>query len=104
MACIRSQIGIAGWLTQKNIPLGRDGGYFVVRGRIGGWQSRARQGRKDDSAAVREAKASSDRDAEVVAHHAVAKRALGEHGEVWWDEVASDLNRHVAKNTSYASW
>jgi nucleotide-binding universal stress UspA family protein len=37
--------------------------------------------------AVRDAKASSDRDAEVTAHHVVdeAKRALGERGAVWWD-------------------
>jgi hypothetical protein len=56
--------------------------------------------------AVRDAKASADRDAEVAAHHAVdnAKRALGERGEVWWDDDAPDLNRHMVKNTPYAAW
>jgi hypothetical protein len=56
--------------------------------------------------AVRDAKASSDRDAEVTAHHVVdeAKRALGERGAVWWDDGAPDLNRQMVKNTPYAVW
>jgi hypothetical protein len=45
--------------------------------------------------AVGSSKASSDRKAEVTAHHAVdqAKRALGERGAVWWDDNSPDLNR-----------
>ncbi len=33
-----------------------------------------------------------------------AKVALGERGPVWWDDGAPELNRHMAKNTPYASW
>ena len=56
--------------------------------------------------AVRTAKATSERDAEVTAHHAVddAKRALGERGEIWWNDGAADLNRRMAKNSPYAAW
>jgi hypothetical protein len=33
-----------------------------------------------------------------------AKRALGERGAVWWDDGSPDYNRHMARNTPYASW
>jgi len=33
-----------------------------------------------------------------------AKRALGERGDVWWDDGAPDLNRHMVQNTPYADW
>jgi hypothetical protein len=33
-----------------------------------------------------------------------AKVALGERGPVWWDDGAPDLNRRLARNTSYADW
>ena len=33
-----------------------------------------------------------------------AKHALGERGPVWWTDGAPDWNRHLAKNTPYASW
>lgn len=33
-----------------------------------------------------------------------AKIALGERGPVWWTDGTPDLNRHMAKNTSYAVW
>ena len=33
-----------------------------------------------------------------------AKIALGERGPVWWKDGAPDVNRHMAKNTSYAAW
>jgi hypothetical protein len=33
-----------------------------------------------------------------------AKRALGERGEVWWDDGAPDYNRKLAVDTPYASW
>lgn len=34
----------------------------------------------------------------------VAKVALGERGEVWWDDGAPDFNRRMVKNTPYAAW
>ena len=56
--------------------------------------------------AVRDAKKEADREAEGAAYKAVdeVKRALGERGPVWWDDGASDLNRHMVKNTPYADW
>ena len=56
--------------------------------------------------AVRDAKRSADLEAEAAAHKAVdeVKRALGERGPVWWDDSSPDLNRHMAKNTTYANW
>jgi hypothetical protein len=56
--------------------------------------------------AVRDAKQSTDHKAEAAAHKAVdqVKRALGERGPAWWNDGASDLNRHMAKNTHYADW
>ena len=32
------------------------------------------------------------------------KVALGERGPVWWTDGAKDFNRHLVKNTPYASW
>jgi hypothetical protein len=32
------------------------------------------------------------------------KRALGETGPVWREDGSPDLNRHMAKNTTYAEW
>jgi hypothetical protein len=56
--------------------------------------------------AVREAKKATDCEAEAAAHRAVdeVKRTLGERGQVWWDDGSPDLNRHMAKNTTYADW
>ena len=56
--------------------------------------------------AVREAKAKGDPTAEAAAHRMVdeAKRALGERGPVWWSDGVSDFNRHMAKNSPYATW
>jgi hypothetical protein len=33
-----------------------------------------------------------------------AKIALGERGPVWWTDGAPDLNRRMARTTSYAAW
>lgn len=33
-----------------------------------------------------------------------AKIGLGERGPVWWRDGAPDLNRHMARNTPYATW
>ena len=56
--------------------------------------------------AVRDAKRSADLKAEAAAHKAVdnVKRALGERGPVWWDDGSADLNRPMAKHTTYADW
>ena len=40
----------------------------------------------------------------VKAAQNTAKIALGERGEVWWTDNAPDYNRHLVKNTPYASW
>jgi hypothetical protein len=56
--------------------------------------------------AVRDAKKAADPGAEAAARRAVdeVKRLLGERGPVWWNDGSPDLNRHMAKNTSYADW
>jgi hypothetical protein len=33
-----------------------------------------------------------------------AKRALGERGDVWWDDGSPDYNRRLVGNTPYAAW
>ena len=33
-----------------------------------------------------------------------AKRALGERGDVWWDDGTPDYNRRLVGNTPYAGW
>ena len=96
-------------------PVTPDGRYFVVRGRL--WRmanpglgdaQRAEfvKGLMTARRAVRDAKQDADLKAEAAAHKAVdeMKRALGERGPVWWEDGSPDLNRHMAKNTSYAEW
>ena len=92
-----------------------DGRYFVVRGRL--WRT-ANPGISDADRtdlvnrlmearrAVRGARKAADPDAEATARRAVdeVKQALGERGPVWWDDGSPDLNRHMAKNTLYATW
>jgi hypothetical protein len=96
-------------------PVTPDGRYFVVRGRL----SRLANPKLSPEArsafvselmkarsAVRSARLAGDRTAEAAAHHAVdiAKRKLGERGPVWWTDGSPDLNRHMIRNTQYASW
>jgi hypothetical protein len=92
-----------------------DGRYLVVRGRLWrmanpGFNDARRSDLVSDlmaaRRAVRHAKQSAGREAEVAAHRAVdeVKRALGERGPVWWKDGSPDLNRHTAKNTPYADW
>jgi hypothetical protein len=96
-------------------PVTPDGRYFVVRGRL--WRManpRLDEEERTDLVgrlmearrSVRDAKRGADLKAEAAAHKAVdqVKRALGEWGPVWWDDGSPDLNRHMAKNTSYADW
>lgn len=33
-----------------------------------------------------------------------AKRALGERGDVWWNDGSPDYNRRLVINTPYAAW
>jgi len=33
-----------------------------------------------------------------------AKRALGERGDVWWDDGSPDYNRQLINHTPYAAW
>lgn len=92
-----------------------DGRYIVVRGRL--WRAsnpslspeslehltrELMAARRDVNVALRA------RDPELLrcARDRVqaAKVALGERGAVWWQDGAKDFNRHLAKNTPYASW
>jgi len=96
-------------------PVTPDGRYFAVRGRL--WR-RANPNLDPGVSrslvialmaarrAVGAAKQAGDRHAEAAAHRAVdaAKVALGERGPVWWSDGAPDLNRHLARTTSYAAW
>jgi hypothetical protein len=56
--------------------------------------------------AVHSARAAGDEADESEAHHAVdeVKQALGERGSAWWTDGAPDLNRHMARSTTYAAW
>ena len=100
-------------VTSREYPTTPDGRYFIVAGRL--WRSTnpaiTEQRRRelvdalmDARRAVKNAKrGQGDLD---VARSAVdaAKVALGERGPVWWSDGAPDLNRHLAKNTTYAAW
>ena len=92
-----------------------DGRYIVVRGRL--WRaanpelpeeerSRLVAQLMDGRRAVRTTRAAGDAEGETAAHRAVdeAKHALGERGPVWWTDGAPDMNRKLARNTSYALW
>ncbi|SEN05393.1 hypothetical protein SAMN05192583_1890 [Sphingomonas gellani] len=96
-------------------PVTPDGRYLVVRGRL--WRrsnpdlpEAVRQslvGRLMDARrAVGRTMRSGDADALSAARREVdaAKTALGERGPVWWTDGAPDLNRRMARNTSYRAW
>lgn len=96
-------------------PVTPDGRYLVVRGRL--WR-RSNPNLEPDHhqalvdalmtarRAVRAALAANDADALTTARAQVdaTKTGLGERGPVWWRDGAPDLNRHMAKNTPYATW
>src|ERR1700761_2069916 len=99
----------------KVYPVTPDGRYFVVRGRLWRcsnphlsdeekthWTAILMSARRAKGVAMRRG----DRDSQEQARKNidVAKIALGERGPVWWTDGAPDLNRHMAKNTSYATW
>jgi hypothetical protein len=100
---------------RKAYPVTPDGRYFVVRGRLWRcsnpqlsdaerrqWTAALMTARRAKGAAIR----AGDVDAQELARQDVdkAKIALGERGPVWWTDGAPDLNRHLAKNTDYATW
>lgn len=98
---------------QDRFPVTPDGRYFVVRGRLWRttnpnlseetrrhWVSQLMTARREIAAARREG-----RDPAALRRQVdEAKRALGERGPVWWTDGSADYNRHMAKNTPYASW
>jgi hypothetical protein len=86
--------------------------YMVIRGRL--WrlsnpflnpEDHAKLVRELMSArrAVLEAKESRQR---MAARQRVdtVKRALGERGDVWWDDGSPDYNRRLVGHTPYAAW
>jgi hypothetical protein len=86
--------------------------YFVVRGRL--WrlsnpsldpEIHERLVRELIAArrAVRDAADSKERIAARLKIDA-AKKALGERGDVWWNDGAPDYNRRLAVDTPYAAW
>jgi len=103
-------------MPAKRPPLATpDGRYIVVRGLL--WRKadpalpeserkRLVADLMDARRAVAAARREADSDAEAAAHAAAdqAKHGLGERGPVWWADGAPDLNRHMARTTSYAEW
>lgn len=92
-----------------------DGRYIVVDGRLWrradpGLPAEVRQGLVDELMAARRAVGAGLRaeNPELLAAARLrvqaAKEALGERGEVWWDDGAPDLNRRSIENTLYAPW
>jgi|ERR1700722_4897046 len=86
--------------------------YFVVRGRL--WRlsnpsldpdihERLVRELMAARRAVRDATDTKDRIAARLKVDA-AKKALGERGDVWWDDGAPDYNRRLAVDTPYAAW
>ncbi len=92
-----------------------DGRYFVVRSRLWrctdpGIDASLRDALTQKLMSARRAKQEAIRQADAASREAarervdVAKRVLGERGPVWWTDGASDYNRHMARNTPYATW
>lgn len=92
-----------------------DGRYVVVRGRL--WRRRDPRLPAErverlthELMAARRAKGAAMRAGDAAAREAArarvdaAKVALGERGEVWWDDGAPDLTRRLARTTPYAAW
>ena len=101
-------------MAAQNTPLQTpDGRYIIERGRL--WRktnpSLPEETRTrlvaELMAARRAVKEAGDDDMRLRAVRKAidaAKIALGERGPVWWDDGTPDLNRHMAKTTSYAAW
>ncbi len=97
------------------VPVTPDGRYFVVRGRL--WRcanpaldAQTRTSLTSELMSARRAKQAAMRLGDLAGREVArvrvdaAKRALGERGPVWWPDGAPDYNRHMARNTPYASW
>ena len=86
--------------------------YFVVRGRLwrlsNPWLDPQTHERlvRDLMAARQALRDAADAEARVAARLTMdtVKRALGERGDVWWDDGAPDYNRRLAVDTPYAAW
>lgn len=86
--------------------------YFVVRGRLwrlsNPWLDPESHERlvRELMAARRALRDATDSEERIAARLKIdtAKRALGERGDVWWDDGAPDYNRHLAVDTPYAAW
>ena len=103
-------------MANKNIhAFTPDGRYFVVRGRL--WRAtnpnltaaereqltkKLMAARRDVGAALKAENNLAERRARRRVN--AAKIALGERGPAWWTDGARDVNRHLARNTSYADW
>jgi sarcosine oxidase gamma subunit len=96
-------------------PVTPDGRYFVVRGRL--WRTtnpalpeQTRAQLTSELMTARRAVQTANRSGDAIVLRAAraavdaAKVALGERGPVWWSDGAADYNRHLARNTPYASW
>ena len=101
--------------AEAKLPVTPDGRYFVVRGRLWRCSNPAllpaeRQHLVQELMAARRAKGLAlkrgDDEARVIARQQVdtIKQKLGERGPVWWTDGSPDWNRHLVKNTPYASW
>lgn len=100
-------------MSGRAYPTTPDGRYFIVAGRL--WRStnptlseverqRLVDQLMDARRAVKDAKAGEGDLKTARAVVDATKVELGERGPVWWDDGASDYNRHLAKNTPYAKW
>ncbi|AUW42677.1 hypothetical protein [Rhizobium leguminosarum] len=90
-----------------------DGRYIVVRGRL--WRRSNPHLREDERKrrvselmsarrAVKDAAGDEERLRQARMRSTAAKVGLGERGPVWWSDGEPDLNRHMAKTTTYARW
>ena len=100
---------------EDSLPITPDGRYIIVRGRL--WRCsnpHLDEARRAELVAelmsARSAKKAAMQAGDDAAREAArsrvdaAKVALGERGPVWWDDGASDLNRHLVRTTPYAAW
>ncbi len=101
--------------VERKYPVTPDGRYFVVRGRLWrcsnpGLLPAQRQALVQELMAARRAKGLAQQRGDAVGRTTArqqieeSKQKLGERGPVWWTDGAPDWNRHLVKNTPYASW
>lgn len=97
--------------AKKLYPHTPDARYFVVRGRLWRLSNPNLPVKRHDILVKRLMKARAAlRSASRAERPAIrkridrTKRALGERGTPWWQDGAPDYNRHLARNTPYATW